>query len=352
VLEHLHPEHARLEARLPAMRPQVFRLPPPGAGKPRVEEIILRADSLWIDTDRAVLVLTWRGLTDAGAADAGTLVVDADPEGKKLRWDRVEKRLAEVRPPTLRLPAGGLVSASAKRVPAPVGPDPLAVRYDGVSRMGPPEPVPMQSATLTEAIAKPGSILDEPTNPLDPPTMRRIRAPRADTQTVEVVRPAPKAPPPPVTEKPKARNTAWPALRKDLGIERYGAICAELAVRGDARAAVLKANLLSEPAWALVDQHWKRAIAQETEEGGRALLLAFDEAYLATQQRLGKPIGVKEYARLQVGIERGDVGQVLGELSLELGDMMRLQRVWTKRLAESPDLAAELAQAVEEARRS
>lgn len=305
VLEHLHPAHPRLEARLPAMRPQVFRIPPPSAGKGRVEEIILRADSLWIDTDRAVLVITWRGLADA-AGDVGTLVVDADPEGKKLRWDRVEKRFAEVRPPTLRLPADGVTPPSARRAPAPAGPDPLAIRYDGVSRMRPPEPVPMQSATLTEALGPSGppparpasqppeSMRDEPTNPLEPPTLQRP-GPLADLTRKDAPRPAPqplpKMPPPPVADRPARppRPTAWPALRKDLGIERYGAICAELAIRSDSRAAVLKANLLSEAAWTLVDQHWRRALAQEAEEGGQALKLAFDEAYLATQQRLRQP---------------------------------------------------------------
>ena len=54
--------------------------------------------------------------------------------------------------------------------------------------------------------------------------------------------------------------------------------------------------------------------------------------------------------RIQVGIERGEVGRVLSELSLELGDLMRLQRVWTKRLSESAELAASLSRAVEETR--
>jgi hypothetical protein len=144
------------------------------------------------------------------------------------------------------------------------------------------------------------------------------------------------------------RGTLTP--RKDLGIERYGAICAELAQKGKDRAAVLRAHLLTEPGWQLVEAHWKKAIARETEAGDRSLLLAFDEAYLGAQQQLGVPIGVREYARIQVGLERGEVGRVLAELDLSLTDLMRLQRVWTKRLADAPGLAAELAHAVEEVR--
>ncbi len=100
----------------------------------------------------------------------------------------------------------------------------------------------------------------------------------------------------------------------------------------------------------MVDQHWKKALAREAEAGERTLLLAFDEAYLATQARLGKPLGVAEYARIQVGLERSEVGRVLGELELELADLMRLQRVWAKRLAASAELTEELARAVAEAR--
>ncbi len=56
------------------------------------------------------------------------------------------------------------------------------------------------------------------------------------------------------------------------------------------------------------------------------------------------------YARLQVGVERGAVGQVLAELDLELGDLVRLQRVWAKRIAGDVELGAALARAVDEAR--
>ena len=437
VLDNLDPEHPRLEARLPVMRPQVFRVPPPELSRGRVEEIIVRCDSVWIDTDRRVLTLTWRGLTDVagGLARVGTIVVDADPHGKKLRWDRVEKRFAEARPPTLRLGSHSPLLSARNASSVAAGPDPLAVRYDGRAR-APDGPPATRTPTLTEAVGpvslNPESIRDDPTNPLTPAQPMRAktalvpsppgkpRAPqkptvpgRRESMTAIVVpgaerpslpkpslpkpslpkpslpKPAPHkpalAPPPVAAEKPKpllvlgapsgprpalgaapppveggsklaskparapARDAA-PTRRKDLDVERYGAICAELAQRGASRAAVLKAHLLTEPAWSLVDHHWKRALADEAEEGGRALLLTFDEAYIAAQARLGKPLGVEEYAKIQVAIERGEIGRVLGEMSLELGDLMRLQRVWTKRLADSPSLAANLARAMEETR--
>lgn len=334
VLEHLHPEHPRLETRLSPLRPQVFRVPPADALAARVEEIILRCDSLWIDTDRGVVVLTWRGVADApgGEARVGTLVVDADPQGKKLRWDRVEKRFAEVHVPTERLP--GADAPRPSRASAPLL-DPLSVRHDGRR----PAPGARESAP---AIAPADLHFDDLTQRIEPPSDRAPTALMAAKPGRGL--PAGKA-------QRATPGDAGPALRKDLTIDRYAELVVALGRAGAARGAVLKAHLLTEPGWTMVDQRWKTALAREAEEGGRALLLAFDEAFLAEQSRLGKPIGVAEYARIQVGLERGQVGRVLGELELELADLMRLQRVWAKRLAESAELTAKLARAVEEGRK-
>jgi hypothetical protein len=68
---------------------------------------------------------------------------------------------------------------------------------------------------------------------------------------------------------------------------------------------------------------------------------------VATLERLGKRIGVHEYARILVGIERGEVGGVLASLELALSDLVRIQRVWAKRLAETPPLGVEVEKAVD-----
>src|SRR5262249_26127639 len=126
----LHPSHPRLATRMPSIRPQVFRVPPPDMPKARVEEIILRCDSLWIDTDRSVATATWRGLADLGATGAGYLVVAADQNGKKLRWEQVDKRLTAHSAPTARLgPDGRPLPEEPEPGPPP---DPLAVRHDTV----------------------------------------------------------------------------------------------------------------------------------------------------------------------------------------------------------------------------
>jgi hypothetical protein len=72
---------------------------------------------------------------------------------------------------------------------------------------------------------------------------------------------------------------------------------------------------------------------------------------LAAQERLDPPIGIVEYAQIVVALERGNVGKVLGELDLELSDLMRLQRVWSRRVASSPEVNNSLNAAIEAMRR-
>ncbi|MDI1446429.1 DUF2169 domain-containing protein [Polyangium sp. 6x1] len=91
VLEHLHPTLERVETRLPAARPQAFRIDPKTG---RVSEIALRCDTLTIDTDRSRLSLVFRGLTDVPAKApiaVGTLVVASHPQGLRVRPADIEK---------------------------------------------------------------------------------------------------------------------------------------------------------------------------------------------------------------------------------------------------------------------
>ena len=268
------------------MRPQAFRAPSLDAPKGRVEEVILRCDTLWINTDRGLLTLTWRGLIDAprGLSSVGTIIVDAEPGGAKLRWEDIASRLADACHPLSR--------GALSKAPCEAAPDPLSVRYDGVLREN------VKAAAVEEAT-------------LDEPTVSQGRAEPRPAAPEPASKPAVR----PLVARPKPGQAPVPAPRKELGIERYGTACAELAQKGVERAAVLGAHRLTEPGFKLLEAHWKKALAREAEAGGTALLLAFDQAYLAAQQRLGQPVGAREYARIQVAIERGEVGAVLAELS-------------------------------------
>jgi hypothetical protein len=506
-LDHLSRTHPRLTTHLPAIRPQVFRIDPRTG---RSEEIILRCDTLWIDTDRGVAVLTFRGLYDVGPGGdeaIGKLLIAADPQGKKLRGDRVEQMAREQNPGSLG-PARASTAASEN--------DPLGLRYDAVKAprtaaasapaiAAPPPPVaktdptqrfdwqagfvhneatpelprneealrdhtrdisqlprraplpfqgptappaPREIAAFTSAptmlasqlaadppphietqppppmvaaatnlppqiptLPPPPMIVIAPPAELDPPmTTRGIAPPAAVPIPVPIaIAPAtpasapalsdvgvktlpfglnalagaaiseskPAAPPTaakPVTASAPAGSTtpqktapmeadpapdAVPIERyaadpapDAVPIERYAAISAALSRKGVDRGAVLRAHKLTIAGWGAIDRHWKRALAEQTDRGEKALLHAFDVAYVNAQGELHRPVGVREYARILIGLERGEVGRVLAALELQLSDLMRLQRVWSKRVAEAPDLAAELAVALEELRKA
>jgi hypothetical protein len=352
VLENLHPEHARLEARLPPVRPQVFIKPPAGAFDRRVEEVILRCDSLWIDTDREVVVLTWRGLAEVGVdlETAGVLVVAADPQGKKLRFGNIEKRLREETALTMRLGDDALPAGDDEEAAPP--PDLLARRHDSVKDSPPPVEAKAPEAKAPEAKA-PEATAPEATAPDPPPaphviddeTTDALERPAEDERTVETSGPPPK----PSSRPPRARPSGL-TLRKDLTLERCAEIAAALAMKGANRASLLRARLLTEGSWALVEQHWKKTIAAEAESGEHATADAFDDAYVLALEQMPTPMNVAAYARLTVALERGEVGGQLAELDLELESLVRLQRVWARRIAASPALAEALERAVDQAR--
>lgn len=122
VLENLNPDHARLETRLPQLRPKAFLI---DRATQRGSEVALRCDTVWIDTDRAQAVVTWRGLTGVESGDAralGTIAVAAELRGKELRFKHVERLLREE----------GLTSADTESF-AMTDVNPLNVRYDGLT---------------------------------------------------------------------------------------------------------------------------------------------------------------------------------------------------------------------------
>ncbi|WP_437927881.1 DUF2169 domain-containing protein [Sorangium sp. So ce291] len=88
VLENLHPEHPRLIAKLPGVRPRVFA--EESGSSPR--EVEMRCDTLWIDTDRGICTLTWRGHVPLDApVQAGRVLIALEERGQQLSWADVAR---------------------------------------------------------------------------------------------------------------------------------------------------------------------------------------------------------------------------------------------------------------------
>ncbi len=262
-----HAPHARLTCTpgtrcwrraSPRCAPRSSACRPPDTPRARVEEIALRCDTLWIDTDRAVAVVTWRGLADVGrsAEGVGRVIVAADPQGKKLRWDRVEKLLGDQALPTLRLGPDGQVPPEE---PEENAPDPLAVRHDTVKsqrtgndggneggHQGRPAPEAPDSGAW-----------DLPTNPLE-------RDDDDCTHALPELTPRPPGPP--------------------------------------ARPAVARPTVVLPPV--LLGGAPRPPVALSPEAGKHPAV----------------EVDVATYARLQVAVERGEVGRMLADLQLTLSD--------------------------------
>jgi hypothetical protein len=368
VLENLSARHPLIATVVPQLRPQAFRQAPNG----RAEEIALRCDALWIDPDNELFTLTWRGICDLDPRDAGdgNVVIAAESSGRRLRWLDVEALLGDVAPTVQKRPAAKLSPPLV--APPPVAPpvtlsleDPLAHRYDSVksSRGGteigalPAPPVdaiarkadPVSDATTQRRIAK--RVVEVKLDPNDdrtqavrtnvklpalpfrpapvpppssprtsPPPRPRVPRPRDDdhdlTQEVRVPSAAPATPfePRPATEPPPAITTA--ASDALIEIDDFAT------TQGNAgRVSSVSASLADD---------------------------ARDEALVASYERLRGPISAADYARIAVAIERCEAPRLLTTMQLDLPGLLRILRVWRKRVAESDGgaLANEVARQV------
>lgn len=194
VLEGLHPEHARLVTCLPGVRPRAMLERP---GRP-AEEMRLRADTLWIDTDREVCTMVWRGAVPLGhAAEAGRVVVTAEVGGVAIGQGGV----AEVRPddgtstvfgvpavsqgPALPFSRGGDAGQAAPRAPVADG----ALPFGGSGGQWLAAPLPAPPAADGEAAV---TMFLSPAGTAPPPEV----APRPPAQVPVMVAPLPVYVPP------------------------------------------------------------------------------------------------------------------------------------------------------------
>ncbi len=105
VLENMHPDLARLVTGLPGVRPRVMVDPAGDAGW----ELPMVADTLWIDTGRALCTLTWRGRMPLERRDQrGRIRVGVEEPGRAVQWpageDSKPQRAIPPQPPIPRAP--------------------------------------------------------------------------------------------------------------------------------------------------------------------------------------------------------------------------------------------------------
>jgi hypothetical protein len=196
-----------------------------------------------------------------------------------------------------------------------------------------------------------------PPLPGEPPRILLVDAP---AQVIHEPRTAklsePEAPAPHAAEPPDKTAPAELAPLSDglplaeYPLERCAAIGASIARSKEDKSRILEANKLDAAAWAALDQHWNEAVLEETRRGKAALLWAYDAAYVARLEEERGPIRLEEYARISVAAERGALGDVLPEMSLPREAIMRIERVWLKKIAGDGTLGRSARRAVKTAR--
>ena len=333
-------------------------------------EIPMRCDTLWIDADRSLAVVSWRGLADAPSGDerdAEELYVTAELPRRKLRLDRLEAFLHGRRPSPFPLDEpddrGDGVTANADRAP----PTRRSSRHAtmALTALPPAAPLPFLSAPPSSAPAPraqrtstltldqspwsaPASVLPFTSTSVPPPaspwppssSWGSSTAPTADSRrSSSLPSPLPFA----VPEPPETlRNRDLELVRQCASIE------AQRSTMPSHRPAMGGAD--PDPAARQgLARRCAKLLASECESGGADLLGAFDEAYLEARMRDRPPLNADAWARAVVGLERGEVDRVCIELGLAVADLMRLRRVWGRRLAD-PRVAADIEQHAERER--
>jgi hypothetical protein len=391
LLEGLHPSSARLRLGLPRAR-GVARVRGLGAlGIPEGHRLDLVADTLRIDGDEQRCTVVWRrsiALPDEGALARVRIVAGVEVAGA-LAWpDPPAERPAPAGPKnglggtgTLLIMGGGArARRPATAPPCPpvsagtvvIGPgEDAAARTRDVMPFPSPKPVAMTLALAPNdhARAAAATALPFPKAPPEearatplppvpsargstlaagPPPSQSFALRPPDTLVAAAASPAPRGPAArlPEATPPVADQDA------DLGLEVCAAIAAQLSEGRAPRAEVLGAHGLTEARWMDVERRWTEVLAAEAKRGELALQDAYDEAYVAAWQALRGPFEAEGYARLTVAAERGELAPALKALSVRRTTWMRLRRIFARRVATEPALAARVRDALAEQRRA
>ncbi len=207
VLEHLFRDRTRLVTSLPGLEPHaVFDRRDRGTSAPH--ELAMRGDTLWIDTERAIATLVWRGQVPLFPDAPRAIVVASAMIGQRLAWSEVE--------PLLGRPVLGTAAAMRlERGPRPSVPPP-------VSRPRPPEHRPDTLEDTDAVVAPITATADQtgqfstPVAPALPFTRPQSGKPRSATplgSTIETVLEEedliPSSQRAPLPHRPRGGSPAW-----------------------------------------------------------------------------------------------------------------------------------------------
>lgn len=286
VLENMSLRHPRLETRLPVVRPKAFLVP---NEVERGSEIALRCDTVWIDTDRGVVTLSWRGIVAVPSGDEeelGALVIAAESKGREIGYRQITKLLRD-----------GLNTTTDSDTLNET--NPLSVRHDRVHAPSAPR--------MDQRYTPPGAA-------------RPLPAP-ASAPAVPVAAPAPV-----VIQGEDTGSSATPIWDELSSSE------------------LLETTLTDEPA-TLQRHHESRQREDSNADGPTTAPM------LARPGPPPGGLQVSDYARIAAAMERGEAARALFDYGLTMPDLPAVTRAWSERIAVDPAFAEAFARELSAARR-
>ncbi len=215
VLEGLLADHPRLATQLSGLQPKAF-VDIPGQ-TPR--DLRLVADTLWIDSDRAICTVTWRGQVPLVAREqAGRVLVAAAGPGQRLSWANLTALLKATggdtdvtiardedaaSPPATSAAPSRDFTITAVGKPAVSAALPFAPGVGGATAPSAPPRAPPGGPRATLEVQVPEGGLGVPA---------WINAPRSDPRPASIAMPAPPPRPPPPISPPRAPSAVAPAI--------------------------------------------------------------------------------------------------------------------------------------------
>jgi hypothetical protein len=335
-----------LTTRLASVAPRVFLSLNDGERM----EIPVHCDTLAVVADRGAATLIWRAFSWIPPAAVPQVVVVADRELAMVAAPEATiETTAEV--PALNLPDDPLPFAGRRSAPT-------AARAAAQPNIVPvPHALPSDSLEATAAISalvdyQPAIPFGSPSIGAAPPNPKEAPWSKPPMWVIAATTPAQAAPSATAlasarTEQSASSAAADPAmLAAHYSLEECAAIAAAVAYRPKERDAILQRHELDDARWQILFSYCDVAMGNDAKRGKTSRMRHFDEAYCAEIERLRGPIAAEDWARIVVGVERGEEAAALAALDLPADGLPHLQRHWLARIATDQRLGKRVRDAI------
>lgn len=256
-------------------------------------------------------------------------------------------------PTTARTGAGFAAVDEAPATQRPGGPDTVAPGTPRAGTMPPPDTLPthvisvraerkpLEVAPSGERIQPQSSSSGNASIPVS-----AVGSAKPTSMKVEAVRPSGDG---------RRSTSSMPMMAlplAEVSIDVCAAVAARIDRRPTDRTEILQEMGLSVSMYNAAERAWIAAIRAETEVGRSELRAIYDRCYVEQLEGERGRFEVIDYVRLMIGVEHGDLDEVLAEFDVPQAALVRIERVWRERMNAEPSLGMRVRQAMPGARRA